>query len=71
MTYEQVGAKEVMKNLPEGMQEELKGLGAMDTYGYFGLSGQKELDWTLEQVGEELGTWEDFVRRHEPWFEDA
>lgn len=37
-------------------------------YGYFGPTGQADLEWTLEQVTEKLRTWEDFVRDNEPWF---
>lgn len=72
VTYEQVGLEEAIANLTEGMKEELKGSkSAMDEYGYFGLTGQNDLEWTLKQMEEEPTTWENFVRRHEPWFTDA
>lgn len=37
-------------------------------YGYFGPTGQADVDWTLKQATEKLRTWEDFVRDYEPWF---
>ncbi len=36
--------------------------------GYFGVEGEEGVKWTLEQVGEKLTTWEEFVKRSEPWF---
>lgn len=72
VTYEKVGLAEAGTNLTEEMLEELKGsVGSMDDFGYFGSTGQKDLEWTLEQLEEEPGTWENFVRRHVPWFQDA
>jgi len=36
--------------------------------GYFGETGQRDLEWTLGQVSQKLRTWEDFVQDNEPWF---
>ncbi|KAM0548782.1 hypothetical protein ACHAPJ_009778 [Fusarium lateritium] len=37
-------------------------------YGYFGPGGKDGLAWTISQLTEQLTSWEDFIREHEPWF---
>ncbi|KAE8396146.1 NmrA family transcriptional regulator [Aspergillus alliaceus] len=39
-------------------------------WGYYGPTGQKDLEWTLEQVDEKLATWREFLEANGPWFED-
>jgi hypothetical protein len=69
VTYQQVGLREVGGNLTEEMKEELEeSVDSMNEYTYFGPTGRKDLEWTLEQMDERPGTWEEFVRKHEPWF---
>jgi len=41
-----------------------------DKYLYYGSDGQKDLDWTLQQLTDKPNTWETFVKDHEPWFEN-
>jgi uncharacterized protein YbjT (DUF2867 family) len=52
----------------EAQSKENEAFLAFDKYGYFGPTGEEDLFWTLEQVTEKLGTWEEFVRDNEPWF---
>jgi hypothetical protein len=35
---------------------------------YYGVGSKEELDWTLAQMEEKPGSWENFVKTHEPWF---
>jgi hypothetical protein len=71
ITYQQVNPGEAHGYLTEEMKKELKrNLGLMDVYGYFGPTGQEDLEWTLAQMEEEPRSWEDFVRGHQPWFGD-
>jgi len=41
-----------------------------DKYSYYGFDGQKDLDWTLQQLTDKPTTWEKFVKDYEPWFEN-
>lgn len=56
-------------HFPEAMREALKEAERMGEFGYYGPKGREGLEWTLEQVGGELSSFEDFVRENEPWFE--
>lgn len=57
--------------LPIEMRTELKIMkGLFSRYGYFGPTGQADLEWTLGQLSEKPNSWETFVIDHEPWFED-
>lgn len=72
MTYEQVDMKIAGANLPKNMQEDLKGnLGDNDEWSYFGPTEKENLKWTLGQMFEKPGTWEEFLKRHAPWFGEA
>lgn len=72
VTYQQVDPGESRDNLTGEMRKELKGsVGLIDEYAYFGYTGQEDLEWTLAQMEDEPRSWEDFVRGHEPWFDEA
>jgi NmrA-like family len=38
-------------------------------WGYFGPTGQKDLEWTLAQMDEQPTTWKQFLEANGPWFE--
>jgi len=38
--------------------------------GSYGAKGEEGIEWTFEPVKEKLTTWEEFVARGEPRFED-
>ncbi|KAH8698471.1 NmrA-like family-domain-containing protein [Talaromyces proteolyticus] len=42
----------------------------LSEWSYYGPTGQKDLEWTLEQVDEKLTTWREFLEANGPWFED-
>jgi hypothetical protein len=46
---------------------------ASEEFSYFGPTGRKDLEWTLKQMmgNEKPTTWEEFVRKNEPWFETS
>ncbi len=55
---------------PPAMRERLKGIAGLITdYAYFGPTGESDLRWTLEQMEDRPRSWEDLVKRTEPWFE--
>ena len=56
-------------NLTEEMVKMMKEAdGLITEYHYYGPTGEDDLKWTLEQIEEPLTTWEEFVRKNEPWF---
>lgn len=63
------GDPEAFNHLPEELKEAMKEAEGMGKFGYYGPKGREDLQWTLEQVGEKLNTFEDFVKANEPWFE--
>lgn len=62
---------EKFEGFPDGVKQVMKdAAGLMRGWGLNGPTGPKDLDWTLKQVegvGEELTSWEDFVKREPPW----
>ncbi|KAH7021392.1 NmrA family transcriptional regulator [Microdochium trichocladiopsis] len=54
--------------VPEEHRPLLESLASIQELGYYGPSGPADLAWTLSQLSEKLGTWEDFVKDQEPWF---
>ena len=44
--------------------------GFMSEWEYFGPTGLKDLEWTLGEMEERPTTWEEFVVREGPWFEE-
>ncbi|KAK3166644.1 hypothetical protein OEA41_009769 [Lepraria neglecta] len=57
-------------SLPPEMMRILKdSLGLIKDYEYYGPTGEREVQWTLEQIEGKASTWEEFVRAKEPWFE--
>ncbi|KAI1744941.1 NmrA-like family-domain-containing protein [Xylaria scruposa] len=54
--------------LTEKQKKEANSAGLLAEYGYYGLTGNDDLAWTLKQVKGKLRTWEEFVRDNEPWF---
>jgi hypothetical protein len=72
--YRQVESAIANENLTDEMKEGLKGKDrASEEFSYFGPTGRKDLEWTLEQMmgNEKPITWEEFVLRNEPWFETS
>ncbi|KAL9593035.1 MAG: hypothetical protein Q9219_007693, partial [cf. Caloplaca sp. 3 TL-2023] len=55
--------------LPPEMAKMLsEGAKLVNDYQYYGPTGRKALDWTLSQMDDKPGTWENFVKANEPWF---
>ncbi|KAI0468162.1 hypothetical protein F4859DRAFT_216459 [Xylaria cf. heliscus] len=54
--------------LSEEQKKEVKAAGLLAEYGYYGLTGDDDVAWTLKQVNGKLRTWEEFVRDNENWF---
>ncbi|KAF4964238.1 hypothetical protein FSARC_7792 [Fusarium sarcochroum] len=78
-TWTRVTGSTVKLRVPEngdkhaGFSEQPKHEGVNATahinqYGYFGPSGKDNLSWTISRLTEQLTSWEDFVREHQPWF---
>ncbi|KIW17658.1 hypothetical protein PV08_04853 [Exophiala spinifera] len=55
-------------NMNEAVKASLKNRNR--SLGYYGAKGDEGIEWTLQQVKEKLTTWEEFVKRGEPWFEN-
>lgn len=56
-------------NLPPEVANIMKEVvGTIDEHRYYGVNGQKDLEWTLAQMDDSPTTWEDFVKANEPWF---
>ncbi|KIW42565.1 uncharacterized protein PV06_06104 [Exophiala oligosperma] len=53
-------------DMGEAVKESLKNRDR--SQGYYGPEGDEGIDWTLAQIQEKLTTWEEFVKRNEPWF---
>lgn len=70
VTYEQIGSAEKQGALTDEMHQQLKkSLGLINIWGYFGKTGRKDLDWTLEQMSEMPTSWEEFVSGNKGhWF---
>jgi hypothetical protein len=74
VVYRQVESAIANENLTCEMKEGLKGKERpSEEFSYFGPTGRKDLEWTLKQmIGDEKPTtWEEFVRKNEPWFETS
>jgi hypothetical protein len=75
VTYRQVESAIANENLTDEMKDGLKGKDRVTEveFSYFGPTGRKDLKWTLEQMigNEKPTTWEEFVRKNEPWFETS
>lgn len=71
VTYAIVDSYEVkaMAMTPEQRAELKKSAELMNEYGYFGPTGQADLEWTQAQLKDQLTTWEEFLEANEPWFE--
>ena len=54
---------------PEMMRILKDSSGLIKDYEYYGPTGEREVQWTLEQIEGKASTWEEFVRAKEPWFE--
>ena len=60
--------EEMNKAMPPEMAKVLADLrGVLIEYGLFGPSGKKDLTWTHAQLKDSLTSWEEFVRRDNPW----
>lgn len=71
VAFVQIPGGTTMGNLSPEMVRTLKeSSGLMKDYSYYGTSGPKNLEWTLEQTEEKPTTWEEFVRANQPWFDD-
>lgn len=53
---------------PEMIKVQEESAGLIRDYQYYGPTGPKDLEWTLAQIKEPLTTWEEFVKKNEPWF---
>ncbi|KAL9039863.1 MAG: hypothetical protein Q9214_004705 [Letrouitia sp. 1 TL-2023] len=53
---------------PEMIKVQNESAGLIKDYQYYGPTGPKDLEWTLDQIKEPLTTWEEFVKKNEPWF---
>ncbi|KAL9615220.1 MAG: hypothetical protein Q9167_000314 [Letrouitia subvulpina] len=53
---------------PEMVKVQRESAGLIKDYHYYGPTGPKDLEWTLAQIKEPLTTWEEFVKKNEPWF---
>ncbi|KAL8719780.1 MAG: hypothetical protein Q9181_008021, partial [Wetmoreana brouardii] len=55
--------------LPPKAAEMLKaGAGLIEKFRMYGLTAEKDLEWTVAQLDDPLTSWEDFVKANEPWF---
>ena len=68
------GARMLSASIPDMSPEMQKVLreasGLLKEYGYYGPTGRKDLQWTLDQMEDKPTTWKVFVRKNEPWFQD-
>ena len=59
-----VQSEHSMPNLTEEMRETMtEAAGLMSEWEYYGPSGRKDIEWTLNQLKQKPNSWEDFVRR--------
>lgn len=67
------GASKSPVMTPEMMEVSKKAKGLIKDWSYYGPTGRDDLEWTLRQIDESevLTSWEEFVRRNEPWFENV
>lgn len=63
-----LGDRSADSTLPDAQKLQLKESLGLTDYGYFGPTGAKDLEWTLAQMTDVPTTWEEFVKKHEPWF---
>lgn len=52
----------------EGASDQLLEVSAAKDSQYYGSGSKRALGWTLAQMEEVPSSWEEFVRKHEPWF---
>jgi hypothetical protein len=65
--FHQTGDGAEHSTLSEEQRSALKkSKGLITKYSYFGATGKKDLEWTLEQMIEKPTTWEEFVKKNEP-----
>jgi hypothetical protein len=58
--------------LPDDVKSLLvRGDALVNKYSYFGPAGPAGLEWTLAQMDEKPTTWEEFLVKNGPWFEEV
>ena len=70
VTFVQIPSGTSSSSLPPAMMAMVKeSAGLITEYSYYGPTGMKDLEWTLAQMEDAPGSWEDFVQANEPWFD--
>lgn len=69
LVFRQVSSpKEMHLDMPPDMADALSDMhGLITTYGMFGPTGKDDLAWTHAQLKDSLTTWDEFVKRKNPW----